>query len=121
MLDGILRIKKLAEGQRDPALNKVVDYLCSREDMNEKYLNKEKTLEKMIAYIRSEAKKKAVNGVAMIEDEVVYGWAIHYFDEKDENLEISEQVNSISKKEEKKTENIKKIDNSNAQVQLTLF
>lgn len=33
------------------------------------------------AYITAEAKKQAKNGCAMIEDEVVYGWAVHYFED----------------------------------------
>lgn len=32
-------------------------------------------------YIRNEARKQAVNGVAAIEDRQVYGWAVHYFEE----------------------------------------
>ena len=32
-------------------------------------------------YIMAEAKKKAQNGCAVIADEEVYGWAVHYFDE----------------------------------------
>ena len=32
-------------------------------------------------YITSEARKKAENGCAVIEDAEVYGWAMHYFDE----------------------------------------
>lgn len=32
-------------------------------------------------YITAEAKKRAQNGCAIIADEEVYGWAVHYFDE----------------------------------------
>ncbi len=51
-----------------------------------------KTLQSCFSYIRSMAQKKAKNGCAMIEDAVVYGWAIHYFEEDD-----------IAEPEEKKT------------------
>lgn len=41
-----------------------------------------KTLAGCWNYIRSEAKKQATkDGCAAIEDDVVYGWAIHYFEE----------------------------------------
>ena len=83
---GIERIKILGSEVKDKALLKVIEYLVSREDMNEKYLNEEKSLKQMVEYIKSEAKKQAVNGMAMIEDEEVYGWAIHYFDETNEKL-----------------------------------
>ena len=32
-------------------------------------------------YIKKKAKEAAKDNVAMIADEVVYGWAVHYFDE----------------------------------------
>ena len=43
-MDGINRINEMATGQKDFVLLEVVKYLTSREDMNEKYLNKEKTV-----------------------------------------------------------------------------
>ena len=90
-MKGLERIKILASDITDKPLLKIIDYLLSREDMNEKYLNEEKTLEKMISFIKKEASKEQKNGVAMIEDDVVYGWAIHYFDESDEKLGIIEK------------------------------
>ena len=80
-MEGIERIKALASEIKDPALLKVVEYLLSREDMNDKYLNESKSLKSMVDFIKGQAKKQAKNGMAMIEDEVVYGWAIHYWDE----------------------------------------
>lgn len=124
-MDGIERIKKLAEGQKDKPLLKVVEYLLSRTDMNEKYLNEEKNLKGMIIFIRMEAKKQAVNGVAMIEDEVVYGWAIHYFDESNKDLGLT--IENDAEAEEitvPKIENkaiIKKEKNIPDYEQLTLF
>ena len=101
-MEGIERIKILASEIKDSALLKIIEYLLSREDMNEKYLNEEKNLTNMVNYIKSEARKKQNNGIAIIEDQVVFGWAIHYFDETDEQLGL---INS-SKKEESKEENI---------------
>ena len=44
--------------------------------------NKEKdAIADCCAYIMQEAKKEAVNGCAAIEDDKVFGWAMHYFDE----------------------------------------
>lgn len=40
-----------------------------------------KTLNDCFAWIKEEARKRAVNGVAAIEDRQVYGWAVHYFEE----------------------------------------
>ena len=33
-------------------------------------------------YITSEARKLATNNCAMVEDSVVYGWAVHYFEDE---------------------------------------
>lgn len=48
----------------------------------ERYNDKSKSLDKCIEYITSEARKQAKNGCAAIEDEIVYGWAVHYYQEK---------------------------------------
>lgn len=100
-LDGIERIKILAKEAKDKSLLKIIDYLLTRNDMNDKYLNEEKSLSQMIQYIKAEAKKRAINGVAVIEDEEVYNLAIHYFDEANSNLKIN---NNVDLKETKLSE-----------------
>lgn len=37
-----------------------------------------KSLDGVIAYVKSEARKQAQDGVACIPDEEVFGWAVHY-------------------------------------------
>lgn len=107
---GIERIKILGSEVKDKALLKVIEYLVSREDMNEKYLNEEKSLKQMVEYIKSEAKKQAVNGMAMIEDEEVYGWAIHYFDETNEKLGLKVETKNIVKPLEKSIKEAEKME-----------
>lgn len=46
-----------------------------------KYEKSGKDIEGCCRYIRSEAKKQAKGGCAVIEDAQVFGWAVHYFDE----------------------------------------
>lgn len=87
-MDGIERLKILGKDIKDEALLKILNYLISRTDMNEKYLNEEKSLSEMINFIKKNAKERAVNNMAIINDDEVYGWAIHYFDESNENLGI---------------------------------
>lgn len=110
-MEGIERIKVLSSEVKDKALLKIVDYLTSREDMNEKYLNEEKTLKQMIEFIKSEARKQAENGIAMIEDEEVYGWSIHYWDESNKDLKLEtkkEDTNvEVKEKNEPKPLNVK--------------
>ena len=40
-----------------------------------------KTLDKCVEYIISQAKKQAENNVAFVPDEEVYGWVVHYLTE----------------------------------------
>lgn len=102
-MKGIERIKVLGSEITDEALKEIIKYLCSREDMDEKYLNEEKSLKQMVEFIRKEASKKAVNNMAIIKDEVVFGWAIHYFDESNEDLGLKNNVsmNKVAKVEDK--------------------
>lgn len=88
-MEGLNRIRVLAAEITNKPLLKVIDYLLTREDMNEKYLNEEKSLKGMVDYIKYEARKLAKDGVVMVEDSTVYNWAIHYFDESNEDLKIS--------------------------------
>lgn len=46
-----------------------------------KYKKSGKDIAGCCKYIKSEAKKKAQGGCAVIADAEVFGWAVHYFDE----------------------------------------
>lgn len=130
-MEGIERIKVLGSEIEDKPLLKVIDYLISREDMNEKYLNEEKSLKQMVEFIKGEAKKQAKNGMAWIEDEVVFGWAIHYFDETNEALGLvkkekpKEESTEIQKiempKETKKETETKREFKPEGPLQLSIF
>lgn len=96
-MKGIERIKILASEIKDEALLKIIDYLVSREDMNEKYLNEEKTLSDMVNYINRTAKSKSTGTIAMFNDDEVFGWAIHYFDESNEDLKVTPVAKNATK------------------------
>ncbi len=124
-MSGIERIKVLASEVKDEAVLEIVKYLISRTDMNDKYLNEEKSLKQMIDFIANEAKKKSENNMAMIKDDVVFGWAIHYWDEDNKDLDLSsnDNVKNIEKKEkvvQEKTNKVVKKDWT-PEGQLTLF
>lgn len=122
-MDGLERIKVLSSEVKDKAVLKIVDYLLTRSDMNEKYLNEDKTLKQMIDFIKLEAKKEETDGVAMIEDEVVFGWAIHYFDEPNEKLNLKdekEEVEELPEEPPKKVSTPQK-EQWKPEGQLTLF
>ena len=77
-MDGIKRIESMAEGQKDFVLLEVVKYLISRTDMDEKYLNNEKTLKGMVNYVQREilkdyCKKMNIKDVSSHAQEIKYG------------------------------------------------
>lgn len=49
----------------------------------ERYKDEKKSLNGCINYIKAQAKKQAKSGFAAVEDAVVYGWAVHYYQEED--------------------------------------
>lgn len=123
-MEGIERIKILASEIKDEALLEIVNYLISREDMNDKYLNEEKSLRQMIDFIMNEAKKKSKDNRAIVKDEVVFGWAIHYWDESNEELKLGKATESnIEKATESKKIKKSKIKSKDwtPEGQLTLF
>ena len=67
----------------------IKNYLDNRAKTDElfakSYSNPQKSIDNCVAYIMGEARKKG-NAVC-IPDDVVFGWAAHYYDE--ENVEIS--------------------------------
>ena len=50
--------------------------------MDAKMRNPNKNITDMFKYIENQARKQAINGCAMIEDQEVFGWAVHYYDEE---------------------------------------
>lgn len=116
-MDGIERIKILASEIIDEDLKKITDYLITRTDMNEKYLNEEKSIKQMVTFINDTAKKqlskKKQSGFVgqFINDETVFGWAIHYWDESNKSL-------GIKSEEELKKENAERIKHNKEQMEL---
>ena len=96
-MNGIDRLKKLAAGQEDAALNRVIDYLVDLIEMNEKYLNEEKSLNGMVEYIKGEAKKIAKDGYCWVEDITVFNWSKTYWDKTNDELGIKKKEAVVSK------------------------
>ena len=74
----------------------------------ERYKLESKNLDSCIAYIKSEAKKQAKNGCAAIEDSIVYGWAVHYYQE-DSVIITETTAKVVAPKTEKPKETTKEI------------
>lgn len=72
----------------------------------ETYKKEGKSIKECCKYIMQKARKEAKNGCAAIPDDVVYGWAVHYYDEDDIKVpEITDNVRvSVSEQPEPKEE-----------------
>lgn len=105
-MEGYNRIKELylKSTNKDKFLNVIVKHLMKQPNMSELYLNEEKNLDDLVSYINKKAKEQAVNGVAIIQDDEVYSWAILYFTSSNEKLGIVKH-NCAKQQEEQKTDN----------------
>ena len=73
--------KYLAENASDSLVEKINNGI--RIEKDEKILISKKTLDGFMKYANEEARKLAAKGAtsACVEDKIVYGWAMHYFEE----------------------------------------
>lgn len=78
-------------------IKRIVDYLTTRNDMDEKYKDSNKSLINMYSYIKEVAREKAEDNVAVLSDEEVFSLAVHYYDESKEDLEKEFQTKKTSK------------------------
>ena len=88
-MEGIKRLAKMLEGQKDKYLNIIVKHLMEHTELDQAFLNEEKNYKDMAEYIKGKAKKQATGGVAVIEDATVFKWAIDYFVKSNEELKIT--------------------------------
>lgn len=129
-MNGFDRLKEQVKDQEDSALKQVIEYLTSRDDMEQKYLNEEKNVKEMCSFIRRKGNAHAKNGWKFITNEVVFAWAIMYWALPNSFLKINKtkETNNITTKEKTTKNNVisiekaKKVIEEKKQVeQLTLF
>lgn len=111
-MTGFERLKEQVKDQEDKALVQTVEYLLTREDIEEDYLEEEKTLEGMCKFIKNKARKYMKNGWNYITNEVVYSWAVMYFSLPDlflgiENKEVTKTKTKSNTKKSSKSSNTK--------------
>lgn len=57
------------------------------------YKKEGKSIKECCKYIMQKARKEAKNGCAAIPDDVVYGWAVHYYDE--DGIKVSGKTEDV--------------------------
>ena len=105
-MEGIKRLEQEALEMNDHNVILIFDYIKNKEELQDKFNNEEKTIKGMYDFIGSKAKNLAIRNVAMVNDRIVYLWAMAYFNKSNEELGINKK-NLISKKEIKKPEETK--------------
>lgn len=103
-MTGFDRLKEQIKDQEDMALKQVIQYLLSRDDLEPKYLNEEKSVEGMRKFIKDKGTHHARNGWSFVTDGVVCAWAVMYFTLPNSFLKIQNTPKSSSKKETTKTD-----------------
>lgn len=73
----------------------IFNYIKDKDELQEKFDNEEKTIKGMYEFICGKAKTLAQNGVAAVNDKVVYLWAITYFCKSNEELGIKNEEKKI--------------------------
>jgi len=73
----------------------------------ERYKLETKNLDDCIKYITSEARKQAKNNCAAIQDAVVFGWAVHYYQE--DNVKVDNVKAKVVTPKAEKPKEIKPI------------
>ena len=106
-MDGLERLEKEAVEMNNHNVILIFNYIKEKESLRDKFNNEEKTIKGMYEFICNKARIVSQNNVAMVQDNIVYLWAMAYFNKTNEELGINKKV-STPKKETKKTEVKKK-------------
>lgn len=128
-MEGIERLEAEVLEMNNSNITAIFEYLKTRNDMTEYFNNDEKTIKQMYKFIYDKASKQKIDNVAMIDDRMVYLWAVTYFCKSNEELGLNkkqkvmppsskEVIEKINKKHAKQNE---KKDEKNSNSQLTLF
>lgn len=97
---------------KNEGAKKIGEYLLTRDDLKEKLENPKKSLEECFLYCASKYIKNAysagkckVNGDT---DEAIYAYAVHYYDEDDIKVDLSDLKNVKVQSKNVETKDVKK-------------
>lgn len=100
-MNGFERLKLMEKEQNNPFVSQIVEYLITRKDMEDKYLNEKKNLTEMNEFIEQKALSLCINdkkdlensrtqyASVCLDDKQVHLWAIMYFSLPNEILELN--------------------------------
>ena len=101
-----IRVKLEIENTQDKQLKIIGEYLLDKFKSDLPlalaYQERKITLDKIFDYVRAQAQAQAQNGCAMVEDNEVFGWVLHYV--QDEKIKITEDTDLTLGEEKAKAE-----------------
>lgn len=102
-------------------VSKIFEYLKSKTELYEYFNNNEKNIKDMYEFICKKAEKQSYDRVAMVEDKVVYLWAVMYFIKSNEELGIKRQQKHSKETSTSQLEETKKEITKNDNNQISMF
>lgn len=107
-MEGIERLQTEVLEMNNYNVSVIFNYLKTRKELYEKFNSPEKSIKQMYKFIYEKARKQQQDNVAMIDDKVVYLWAITYFNKSNEELGLNEKPKTTAKptKTKKDTKNM---------------
>ncbi len=108
-MEGFERLKVMEKEENNPFISEIVEYLLTRKDIEDKFLNEKKTLNKMNEYIEQKALALCINDKKTLgnsstkyssvglNNNQVYSWAVMYFSLPDEMLGLDKLKEKIGK------------------------
>lgn len=130
-MEGIERLEAEVLEMNNSNITSIFEYLKTRNDLYDKFNNKEKSIYQMYKFIYNKTSKQKIDNVAMVSDRMVYLWAVTYFINSNEELGLKEEhkvmppsakevIEKIEKKQTKKEEKAP-VEDKQKDNQITLF
>ena len=86
-------------------IKKHLEDMASRDaNFRARYEDKDKSLDECLKYITEQARKQSVNRIACITSDEVFGWAVHYYQEKEvtpSGTEVKAEITAAPAKDPK--------------------
>lgn len=90
-MEGLKRLENEVIEMNNRSITNIFEFLKSKESLKEFFEKDEKSIKQMYQYIYDKARNYKKDNVAVIEDNVVYLWAMTYFRMSNKELGIIEE------------------------------
>lgn len=120
-MEGIERLQAEVLEMNNYNVSAIFEYLKTKENLYEKFNNEEKNIRQMYEFICDSAKRLQQGNVAMVRDQVVYIWAMTYFNKSNEELGLNKKNKEVVKPVKKQQEDEKVEEKKPEDNQISIF